>query len=115
MELDELLKRKLINKKIHHPVYGEVGLIADILKNNIKYIVFKERSLQNLTSDSNILRAVPVNYLYIDHHTSDLMVNFNSDWIKDAPKFTHADLLDKREPLIVALDEYYRENRSIAV
>ncbi|MBL3655661.1 hypothetical protein [Fulvivirga sediminis] len=107
MELDELLQRQLISKKIYHPIYGQIGSIADVLNSNKKYIIFKERSLQNLTSTSNILRAIPANNFYIDAQTNELMVNFSAQWITEAPIFTLNDLETDQAKLLSKLDYYY--------
>ncbi|UII25207.1 hypothetical protein LVD15_18095 [Fulvivirga maritima] len=115
MELDELLQRQLISKKIYHPIYGEIGSISDILTTSKKYIVFKERSLQNLTSCSNILRAIPASSFYIDTQTNELMVNFSSQWITEAPKFTLQDLESDQITLLAKLDSYYDPQNKLFV
>lgn len=111
MELEELLRRNLINKSIYHPVYGEIGEIRDLIKHrHNKYVVFRERSVANLTEDQDILRAIPASLFYIHDKTNELRVNFGPQWIMEAPKFAPSDLNDNCEEVVSVLNEYYRNN-----
>lgn len=114
MELEELLMKKLMNKKVYHPVYGEIGEIKDILRDaDNKYVVFRERSVENLTEEQDVLRAIPVKRFYLHDKTSELRVDFDPQWISEAPKFTADDLENHDHQVLNVLNEYYRFNDSV--
>ena len=116
MELEELLMKKLMNKKVYHPVYGEIGEIRDILRgDDNKYVVFRERSVENLTGDQDVLRAIPVKRFYLHDKTSELRVDFDPHWITEAPKFTADDLENNDHQVLNVLNDYYRYNDSVPV
>lgn len=113
MELEELLMNKLMDKKVYHPVYGEIGEIKDIIKDDSnKYVVFRERSVENLTGERDVLRALPVRRFYLHDKTSELRVDFDPEWIAEAPKFTPTDLEENNEDIIDLLNSYYSNGTS---
>ncbi|MBL6445590.1 hypothetical protein JMN32_04675 [Fulvivirga sp. 29W222] len=111
MELEELLVNKLINKSIYHPIYGEIGEINGFQKHqDQKYIIFKERSVANLTEEQDVLRAIPSKLFYLHLKTNELRVNFGPQWISDAPKFTQEELDKDPEKVLSKINEYYKNN-----
>lgn len=108
MELEELLAKKLMNKKVYHSVYGEIGEIRAILKaEDTKYVVFRERSVENLTEEQDVLRALPVKRFYLHDKTNELRVDFEPEWISEAPKFTSADVTRDNNEILNLLNSYY--------
>ncbi|ELR73902.1 hypothetical protein C900_00066 [Fulvivirga imtechensis AK7] len=106
--------KKLMNKKVYHPVYGEIGEIKDILRgNDNKYVVFRERSVENLTEDQDVLRALPVKRFYLHDKTSELRVDFDPHWITEAPRFTSEDLENHDHQVLNLLNNYYKHNDGV--
>ena len=111
MELEELLVKKLINKSIYHPIYGEIGEIKGFQKyKDQKYIIFRERSVANLTEEEEVLRAIPAKLFYLHLKTNELRVNFGPQWITEAPKFTQSQLDEDTSTILNTLNEYYSCN-----
>ncbi|UII31324.1 hypothetical protein LVD17_23820 [Fulvivirga ulvae] len=111
MELEELLVKKLINKSIYHPIYGEIGEIRGFQKyQDHKYIIFKERSVANLTEEQDVLRAIPSKLFYLHLKSNELRVNFGPQWISEAPKFTQEELDNHEEDVMSRINEYYKNN-----
>lgn len=111
MELEELLVKKLINKCIYHPIYGEIGEIKGFQKHqDHKYIIFRERSVANLTEEQDVLRAIPSKLFYLHLKTNELRVNFGPQWISEAPKFTQEELDNKQDEVLSEISDYYRNN-----
>lgn len=112
MELEELLSKKLMNKKVYHSVYGEIGEIRAILNTEeTKYVVFRERSVENLTEEQDVLRALPVKRFYLHDKTNELRVDFEPEWISEAPKFTSADVTRDNNEILDLLNSYYSNDR----
>ncbi|GAA0893731.1 hypothetical protein GCM10009122_34100 [Fulvivirga kasyanovii] len=111
MELEELLVKKLINKSIYHPIYGEIGEIKGFQKHqDQKYIIFRERSVANLTEEQDVLRAIPSKLFYLHLKSNELRVNFGPQWISEAPKFTQEELESNEEEVMSNVNDYYKNN-----
>ena len=109
MELKHLNTHRLINQKVFHPLYGEIGKVKNLLDHKgIKYVVFRERSMH--PEQHSTLRAIPVKLFYKHEKTGELRVNFGAQWITEAPVFTPADLDYNYENVKLTLVEYYQKN-----
>ena len=108
--MEKLNREELIDQKIYHPIFGNIGEVNNLVHHQgIRYIIFKERSIDKPPSTSTTLRAIPVQLFYM-HKSGELRVNFGPQWITEAPIFTPADLDQNNAQIAAMLTEFYSNN-----